>query len=544
MFHALAFAALALTIPRVEALQSLSVLHIKVVLVDAESKAAPVPRHALLVSDNPASAPPRRIVTRLDGTADLTLRPGSYTIESDRPIVFQGRAFQWTQTVEVVSGRDAVLELTAQNADVETGPSTAASSDGADPSSLLIQWQDSIVALWTPTTRASGFLFDARGLIATSQRIVGTASSVEVQLTPAVKVEAHVLAADPLRDVTILWIDPQVIKAVRPLALPCGQPAKAVAEGDELLAMGVPLHGQKRIESGTVGRIEAQAILSDLILATGSAGGPVFNAGGEAIGMTTAADREDEANRESSRVVPLTEACAVTAAADKNMKDAKPPAASRLPVEPAKPFPVDALKQIVARRAGSLLPYQISSSDFDIAFITPVHTYGAQYQVEQASERERRRGSRDATPPLARPLMDFSNWSEYVADFPPVLLVRVTPKLVERFWTTVARGAARTQGLSLPPIKHFKSGFSRLRAFCGDAEVTPIHPFKLEQRVSESEAIYEGLYVFDPGALGPQCATVKFMLFSDKTPAKGDTRVVDAPIVQQIWQDFLPWRER
>ena len=31
----------------------------------------------------------------------------------------------------------------------------------------------------------------------------------------------------------------------------------------------------------------------------------------------------------------------------------------------------------------------------------------------------------------------------------------------------------------------------------------PIHPFKLEQRVSESDAIYEGLYVFDPGALGP-----------------------------------------
>ena len=44
-----------------------------------------------------------------------------------------------------------------------------------------------------------------------------------------------------------------------------------------------------------------------------------------------------------------------------------------------------------------------------------------------------------------------------------------------------------------------------MRAFCGDAEVTPIHPFKLEQRVSETDAIYEGLYVFDPGALGPQC---------------------------------------
>ena len=114
--------------------------------------------------------------------------------------------------------------------------------------------------------------------------------------------------------------------------------------------------------------------------------------------------------------------------------------------------------------------------------------------------------------------MDFGNWSEYVADFPPVLLIRVTPKLVEGFWTTVARGAARTQGVSLPPIKRVKSGFSRMRAFCGDAEVTPIHPFKLEQRVSESDAIYEGLYVFDPGALGPHCGPVKLVLYSEKEP--------------------------
>ena len=143
---------------------------------------------------------------------------------------------------------------------------------------------------------------------------------------------------------------------------------------------------------------------------------------------------------------------------------------------------------------------------------------------------------------VVRPLMDFGNWSEYVADFPPVLLVRVTPKLVEGFWMKVARGAAQTQGASLPPIKRFKSGFSRMRAFCGDAEVPPIHPFKLEQRVSANDAIHEGLYVFDAGALGPQCGSVKLVLYSEKEPAKGDTRVVDSKVLEQIWQDFAPYR--
>ena len=46
-----------------------------------------------------------------------------------------------------------------------------------------------------PTRRDS--LIDAKGLIATNQRVIGTATSVEVQLTPAVKVAASVLAADP-----------------------------------------------------------------------------------------------------------------------------------------------------------------------------------------------------------------------------------------------------------------------------------------------------------------------------------------------------------
>ena len=73
-----------------------------------------------------------------------------------------------------------------------------------------------------------------------------------------------------------------------------------------------------------------------------------------------------------------------------------------------------------------------------------------------------------------------------------------------------------------------------MRVFCGDAGVTPIHPFKLEQRVSDGDAISEGLYVFDPGALGPHCGSVKLVLYSEKELEKGDTRVVDPSVLQKI----------
>ena len=548
VLRALVFATLVFAMPLAVSGQAASVLHIKVVLVDAARTPTPVPRHALLISDNPSSAPPRRVVTGLDGTADVRLRPGNYTVESDRPVTFHGRTYEWIQTLDIVAGRDAVLELTADNAEIESAPpstSTSTPALEADPAFLLPKWQDSVVALWTSTTRASGFVIDANGLVVTNQRVIGSSTSAEVQLTPTVKVTASVLAADPVHDVAVLWIDPKVIASIRPVPLPCTQTAKPSLEtGQELFAISVPFRQKKGMTSGILRRVDAHDIVADFILTRGSTGGPVFTAGGDLVGITSITDENDQRGRGDARIVRSDGACDVVASATKKLTNAAPPSDTPLPVEPERPFPVNALKEAAERRAGGLSPYQISSSTFDVGFITPVLTYSAQYQMELAGRRAREKGARTppAEPMLVRPLMDFGNWSDYVGDFPPVLLVRVTPRLVEGFWTTVARGAARTQGVSLPPITHFKPGFSRLRAFCGDAEVTPIHPFKLERRVSESEALYEGLYVFDPGALGPQCGTVKLVLFSEKEPDKGETRVVDPKVIEQIWQDFAPYR--
>ena len=114
--------------------------------------------------------------------------------------------------------------------------------------------------------------------------------------------------------------------------------------------------------------------------------------------------------------------------------------------------------------------------------------------------------------------------------------------MAESLWTTLARGAAYTQGMALPAFKHFKPGLSQLRVYCGDAEVTPIHPFKLEQRVSETDAVREGVFVFDPDALGPQCKPLKFVLSSEKDPKKLDSQTVDPALLERIWQDFAPLR--
>jgi hypothetical protein len=519
-----------LTLPHGGAQPAPGVLHIKVVVVDAAQRVVPVPRHLLLISDNPASAEPRRVTTALDGTATVRLRPGNYTVESDQPVAFDGKAYQWLQILDIVAGQEATLELTAANAEVTNAASiaTPAAQLEDDPSSLLTKWQTSLVEVWTPTAHASGFVIDANGLIATSQRAIGTATSVEVQITPLDKVAATVVVADRARDVAVLRIAARAAAALPVVPLDCAATSPPpLVEGQEIVALQAPLAREKGAITGDVERIRTTTIDADLETATGGAGGPVFVAGGNVIGITAATNEAAERRRGDVHVLRLAEVCEVVARAQKTINAAAPPS-TRLPVDPVGAAPIDALKAIAERRAGGLLPYQLSSSEFDIAVMTPLQVYAAQGRQGQM---------------FAPALRDFANWSEYVAMLPPVLLIRVSPKFEEGFWTKVARGAASTQGVALPPIKRFKSDFSRLRAFCNDKEIAPIHAFTLEQRVSEKLTINEGLYAFDPAAFEPaNCASFKLQLYADKARDKPDAVLVDAKVIPQLWEDLAPYR--
>jgi len=189
--------------------------------------------------------------------------------------------------------------------------------------------------------------------------------------------------------------------------------------------------------------------------------------------------------------------------------------------------------------SGVTAPPVVSSSDFDVAFVTPP-------TVLRARERAGWTGGRSVRPPEAEArlgrLTDFGSWAEYFADVPPVLIVRVTPKLVEGFWKRLAREAARTQGAVLPAFRDFKTSFLRMGASCGGSEVIPIHPLVLEHALDDKRVVREGLHVFDPDAIGPHCGSVTLTLWSEQAPEQADTVTIDAKVIDQIWQDFTPYR--
>jgi S1-C subfamily serine protease len=452
------------------------------------------------------------------------LPPGNYTVESEEPLVSRGRTYEWRQIVDVTAGRDATLELTADNAVVgvaDTAPTAAGTPPKTDPWDLLVQWQDSVVAVWTPLTHASGVVVASSGLIATTQRVVRDASHVQVQLAPTLKVAARVLVADDARDVALLWIDPAALGSRQPLPLACGSaPRPAISRGQPISAIGTPVRRQPTTTRGAVSRVDAGALAATFDVPIDSAGGPVFAADGALVGLTSLSKGMGGDGATDANVVRVDAVCEVVAMAQARTTGAAP-SGTPLPVEPAQVVTDDALREEVKRRIGSLTPSKATSSGFDIDFITPEMAYAGLQQT-----------------------MDFGQWTGYVADHPAVLLVRVTPKQVESLWLKVARGAAMTQGIALPPITHYEPGFARMRVVCGGREVTPIHPFVVERRVSESAAIREGLYVFAPDALGPHCGTATLELFSETSPDERDSARIDALVLQRVWDDLAPYRSQ
>ena len=496
------------------AAQATGTLRVRVVLTDASGVATPIPRLVLLVSDEPPTDEPRRVRTALDGTVELKVTPGTYIVELDEPIAFRGKAYTWTQIVEVRAGQETVLDLTAGNA--ESADSARLSADSA---TLLTAWRDSVVEIWTPTRHAAGFVIDtARGLVATSHAALGNATSVEVQLTAGterIKIPGRAVVSERDSGAAVVWIDPGTIRSARAIDPGCGRGSfPAPAFKDTITTITASMFGGKEVSDGTVTRVTTQAIFSDVRVGSDSAGGPVFAESGALAGISAIDDKQDARRWNDAWVVPIGRACDAIATALQKTTGVTPPPATRLPLEPiaAKTRPIAIIKSGAAAKAPKQTAPKISAADFDLTFLTP--TLARDLEADA-------RG-------------DFGTWTDYVRDVEGVLLVRVSPQFEESLWKMLARGAAATQGMALPPLKSFTANFLQLRAYCGDTEVTPIHPLIIEHQAAERPPVREGLYVFAIDAFGPQCASVRFSMFSEKDPKNADSKTIDPKLFEQL----------
>jgi S1-C subfamily serine protease len=141
----------------------------------------------------------------------------------------------------------------------------------------------------------SGFVIDKAGLVVTNYHVVGSAQSVYVSFSNSDSMRAEVVGKDPATDVALLKVVASS-RALKPLEL---GDSDDVDVGDQVAAIGNPLGYERSITLGIVSALQRsltspggapidRVIQTDAVLNRGNSGGPLLNAQGRVIGVSSA----------------------------------------------------------------------------------------------------------------------------------------------------------------------------------------------------------------------------------------------------------------
>lgn len=436
-------------------------------------------------------------------------------------------------------------------------PHPAAQPTGRVVDELAMKFQtlkNGVFTVWSELGHGTGFLISSDGLVLTNQHVVGPSEYIALQFDPKRKIPAVLLAADPQKDVAVLWADVAAIPDAMPLKIAVPDELNPpLVEGERVFTIGSPLHQQKVITSGIASKIEKTAIISDVNINHGNSGGPLFNSQGQVVGITTFGDVTSQGGPGISGILRIEEAQELIATARAKMASSTRPKGEMLPVDPVDSFPIDAIKNTLMQQKFDTKPYVFSEGDFNVSFITPPLKYYEEMEasVRAANEKNKRnRKSEMAVQDSIRPLDDLKNWAQYVGEYQPVLFVRVTPKLRETTGSAFLRGlAAAGNNYNVPAKMRFKSDFYKMKLLCGTKEIEPIEPGKIAHvinvrngLVNATDATYEGFYSFPADTVGPSCGKVTLQVFSEKKPEAAIVKDLHEKTVSRIWDDFEPYR--
>ena len=517
-------------------------VHVRVILVDKELNQKPVPFFVVSLKGASKTA---EVKTGLDGSVETQLAPGKYTVTTLKSAELGGKRFRWDVRV-TLSGGEQNVDLTNDNAKVEEISVPTASSSvvpsGGDLTEHFKRLKNSVVTVKSESGHGTGFFVDNKGLVLTNQHVVSDSKYLAVQFDRDHKVLAKLIAADPGKDVALLWVNMAAFSNATAAPLYNGGGKTHVQEGERVFTIGSPLSLDKIITTGIVSKVEAHTIMSDIRISPGNSGGPLFNAAGQVIGLTTFGTHDGTG---VSGVVRIEEALALL---EQNRPKAggSPPPSALLPVEPLTPYPVEGLKEALKTEKFDPRPYYLAAGDFYIALSTPPFDYREQEEKRLQAERtQKKRNKKQQNAEASAGDSDApKEWEEEAGAHPAVFGIYVIPRAKEGFGSALGRSFNPNSAAKLK----FKSDFQKMKLFCGANEVQPIHPGRVPVTVSvENRAVkmedstYKGVYMYKPDAVSPDCSAVKLEIYSSKSD-EPVIKVLDEKSVQRIWADFDAFR--
>lgn len=219
------------------------------------------------------------------------------------PAAGAGAPFSFADLVEQLS--DSVVYIsTAQRVSIPrsmpmpNGPNPRNAPDGPTPpgDEFFEDFFDDDADGSRPDPRTvqslgSGFVIDPSGLIVTNNHVITEADEIVANFANGAKLTATVVGVDDKTDLALLKVEaPSPLKAAR-----FGRSEK-LRVGDWVLAIGNPFGFGGTVTAGIVSALDRDInsgpydhyIQTDASINRGNSGGPLFNTGGEVVGINTA----------------------------------------------------------------------------------------------------------------------------------------------------------------------------------------------------------------------------------------------------------------
>ena len=168
--------------------------------------------------------------------------------------------------------------------------------EGFSATEVYQQNVDSVVAVTCKMnvggSAGTGFIISEDGYIVTNHHVIEDAVAVYVNLSNGKQYKCQVIGSDAANDIALLKVD---LTGLKPVTIGCSSEAKVgepvVAIGNALGELSFSLTGG--YISGTNREISTDGTVinmlqTDLAINSGNSGGPLFNARGQVIGITTA----------------------------------------------------------------------------------------------------------------------------------------------------------------------------------------------------------------------------------------------------------------
>lgn len=498
-----------------------------------------------------------RTKTTADASVSLSLTPGDYVVESEKPLIVNGKSYEWSVKLKVESGSTASLELDNEDATITAADDALRRGRIVDETDLLKVLSDGVVNVQGELAQGTGSIIDSTGLILTSQHVIERSKELRVQFGAGKKVAAKLVVEDPDLDLAVVWVDLSTCPSCKALEPASG--SNTVVDGARVFTINSPLAQDKTLTKATL-RITGDGISPDFKIASIDSGAPVFNNLGEMIGVLKFAD-QNGAKPGASGVIRIQDSQVILAKARQMIKEATAfPSTEMLPPEPGDSYPAEDLKN-VDLKTFKPKAYEADFGEYQLTMITPVLKH---YIIEKnriAFEKQRKKIEKDGvmtSPVMTNSFYELRNWGDYVNQMRPVVHLLVVPEVSATGKSTflslltLGVGLMAASPMVLPPDFKFKADFEEMALTCDGNLVTPIQRGKIEFIKSltsylktKQRTAYAGVYTYSAESFAPdKCKQMSLQIVSKQSPTTAEIRVVNPKMVQQVWSDFEPYRRQ